>query len=59
MYDDCFSIKHERVYDFCNKIIQLQKEVGWEIKWATSLTVKGVTPELLKAMKDAGCVSVL
>jgi len=58
MYDDCFSLNHKRVYGFCDKIKKLQEEVGWEIKWATSLTVRGITLELLKAMKDAGCISV-
>ncbi len=47
--DDLFSIKKERVFDFCEKIAPL------EIPWQCQMRVSGVTEELLKAMKKAGC----
>ena len=53
--DDCFSIKQERVYEFCEKIKELSDEVGWPIKWTCQILVHTVDKKLLHIMKDAGC----
>ena len=37
MHDDCFSIKIERVYEFCKEMKKLQEKVGWEIKCFISI----------------------
>ncbi len=56
--DDCFSIKQDRVYEFCKRIKELSKEVGWDIKWTCQLLVHTVDRKLLHTMKDAGCESI-
>ena len=56
--DDCFSVKQERVYEFCKKIKELSNEVGWNIKWTCQLLVHTVDNKLLETMKDAGCESI-
>ena len=58
LYDDCFAITKERVEEFCKEITKLQKEISWKLKWSPQLTVKHVTPELLKLMKDSGCDTI-
>ena len=56
--DDCFSIKQERVYEFCKKIKELSEEVGWQIKWVCQILVHTVDKKLLETMKDAGCETI-
>lgn len=56
--DDCFAVTKERVYEFCRRIHQLSQEVGWEIQWTVQLTVKNISPELLRIMKQSGCNSI-
>jgi len=58
LYDDCFAITKERVEEFCRGIKELQKEISWELKWFPQLTVRQVTPELLKLMKESGCDTI-
>lgn len=56
--DDCFSIKEERVYEFCKKIKELSKEIGYKITWTCQLLVHTVDRQILNTMKDAGCESI-
>lgn len=49
--DDCFTINHERVYEFCEQIKKIKPKISWQAQSRANL----VNPELLKAMKDAGC----
>jgi radical SAM superfamily enzyme YgiQ (UPF0313 family) len=58
IYDDCFAIDKKRLEEFCKRISQLRKEISWDLKWTPQLTVREVTPELLKMMKDAGCDAI-
>ena len=58
IYDELFSYDKERVYDFCNRLKILQKEIPWEIKWGCQMRVDRLDEEFLKTMKDAGCYSV-
>ncbi len=55
LYDDLFSYKKERVYEFCNLIENLREKVGWEIKWTCQLAVITVDKEMLNRMKESGC----
>lgn len=58
IFDDCFSAKKERVYEFCKEFNKLRKEIPWEIKWSCQLMVTSVDKELLKTLKDSGCFSI-
>lgn len=51
IYDDTFTINKKRVLDICRLI----KERGLDIGWDVRARVDTVTPEMLAAMKDAGC----
>lgn len=54
IYDDLFSVKEERVYKFCEEI----KKTGLDIHWNASMRVHDVSPDMLKEMKDAGCIHI-
>lgn len=51
IYDDTFTINKKRVLDICRMI----KERGLNIGWDVRARVDTVNPEMLAAMKDAGC----
>jgi len=55
LYDDCFSTSTERIYEFCEGINKLKKEITWDLKWTCAMTVKTLDKEILKMMKDSGC----
>ena len=55
LYDDLFSYKKERIYEFCSRIKELGKTFGRELKWSCQLAVMTVDEPLLRAMKDSGC----
>jgi len=52
--DDCFVINRQRVYDFCDRL----DGAGLDIRWSCCGRVNLVTPDLLKRMRESGCVSV-
>jgi len=54
IYDDLFSVKSDRIYEFCD----LLKQSNIKIDWNASMRVGDVTLDLLKAMKDAGCIHI-
>jgi len=56
--DDCFSIKQERIYEFCKRIKELSEEVGYQIKWVCQILVHTVDKQMLETMKDAGCETI-
>lgn len=58
IYDDCFSINKDRLYEFCRRIKELREEVSWDLKWTCQMTVKTLDKESLKIMKEAGCHSI-
>ena len=58
LYDDCFAFDRGRIIEFCSEIKKLQSEISWELKWMCQLIVTVVDAELLKILKDAGCVAV-
>lgn len=53
--DDLFSANRERLLDFCKRIKELNKKIGYEIIWVCSLSVNNVDDELLRILKDSGC----
>lgn len=50
--DDTFTVQKPRVLEFCSKI----KPIG--IAWAAQTRVNCIDEELIKAMKDAGCIQL-
>lgn len=56
--DDCFSLKQERVMEFCRRIKILRDKIDWELQWTCQMTVKNITSELLGIMKSSGCNSI-
>jgi len=54
IYDDLFSVKEHRIREFCERL----KKTGLDIHWNASMRVGDVTPDLLREMKDAGCIHI-
>ena len=52
--DDAFTVDQPRVEELCSEI----KKRGLKIEWNCGTRVDMITKDLLKTMKDAGCVSV-
>jgi radical SAM superfamily enzyme YgiQ (UPF0313 family) len=55
IYDDLFSYRKERIYEFCERIKELNKGRAKQIRWNCQLSVNTVDPEMLNAMREAGC----
>lgn len=51
MGDDCFTYDTQRTIDICQGIINR----GLDLRWECLSRVDGVTPDVLDAMRDAGC----
>lgn len=51
LIDECFSIKPERVLEFCKRI------KPYHLSWACQMRVETYSDEILEVMVDAGCVS--
>lgn len=58
IYDDLFSLDKKRLYDFCDKIKKIIKNLPWECKWTCQLSVINVDKEMLSVLKDSGCYAV-
>jgi anaerobic magnesium-protoporphyrin IX monomethyl ester cyclase len=54
MYDDTFTIDRQRVIDVCNKIINEKLKIRWDVR----ARVNTIDEELLKKLKEAGCVRI-
>jgi anaerobic magnesium-protoporphyrin IX monomethyl ester cyclase len=54
LYDDTFTLKKERVYEFIHEL----KERNLDIAWTCEARVNLVTPDLLDVMKKSGCYMV-
>ncbi len=52
--DDTFTLNKNRVYEICEII----KERGLDNYWGCTARVDTISEELLKAMKDAGCITM-
>ena len=53
-FDDNFPVNKQRVFRICEGITNNR----WDIKWSCCSHVKMANRELLKAMKNSGCVSI-
>jgi len=53
-YDDAFTVDQHRAEELCAEI----RKRGLKIKWDCETRVDMVTKELLRKMKDAGCIAV-
>lgn len=51
LIDECFSIKPERVLEFCRRI------KPYHLAWGCQMRVETYSEELIQAMTDAGCIS--
>jgi len=51
MYDDTFTVSKHRVIEICQEIVRRKLDVGWDIR----ARVDTVTPEMVRALKRAGC----
>jgi radical SAM superfamily enzyme YgiQ (UPF0313 family) len=51
IYDDTFTVRKDRVFELCEEI----KKRGLRFRWDVRAHVNTITPELLRAMADAGC----
>ena len=56
--DELFSYNAKRVYEFCDRLAIISKNVSWDIKWICSMRVDGLDENLLITMRDAGCIGV-
>jgi anaerobic magnesium-protoporphyrin IX monomethyl ester cyclase len=52
--DDTFTINKSRVYDIC----ETMKERGLDNYWGCTARVDTISEDLLKTMKDAGCITI-
>lgn len=51
-YDDTFTVNSARVLDICHQIVKLSLNIRWDIR----ARVDTVDEEMLRALKQAGCV---
>lgn len=51
IYDDTFTVRRDRVFELCDEIKRRKIRFRWDVR----AHVNTMTPELLRAMKDAGC----
>ena len=51
IYDDTFTVDKQRVMGICEEIQRRKLNIGWDVR----ARVDTVTPEMLKAMRAAGC----
>jgi len=54
VYDDTFTVDRKRAMDICKEIIRRKLKIKWDIR----ARVNTINPELLKALKEAGCVLI-
>lgn len=51
IYDDTFTVRRDRVFELCDEIKRRKINFRWDVR----AHVNTMTPELLSAMKQAGC----
>ena len=56
--DDLFSVKDGKAMEFCTKVKALKKELKADFDWSCCLRVNDVNKEMLREMKEAGCISI-
>ncbi len=56
--DELFSVKDGKALEFCSKVKALKKDLQADFDWSCHLRVSDVNRNLLREMKDAGCVFI-
>src|SRR3972149_3458573 len=56
--DECFGLKKDYLYEFCNRMKKIRDETPWELKWVCQMTVRSVDRDRLTALKEAGCYMI-
>ena len=51
IYDDTFTVRKDRVFELCEEIKRRKINFRWDVR----AHVNTITPDLLRAMKNAGC----
>ncbi|MCP4003423.1 MAG: radical SAM protein [bacterium] len=51
IYDDTFTVRKDRVFELCDEIAKRKLDFRWDVR----AHVNTISPELLKAMANAGC----
>lgn len=51
IYDDTFTIRKDRVFELCDEIIRRKIKFTWDVR----AHVNTISPDMLKAMRKAGC----
>lgn len=51
IYDDTFTVKHQRVHDICDEIIRRKLDIGWDIR----TRVDNIDRKMLEKLKQANC----
>lgn len=54
--DELFSVKGGKALEFCHKVKALKKELNADFDWICYLRVGDINSDLLKEMREAGCV---
>lgn len=55
IYDECLSIKEDRLNEFCKRMQKFLEEIPWKLRWTCQLPVRAVDKAKLEVMKNAGC----
>jgi len=58
LYDELFSYKEDRVYEFCREFKAFTSTLSWEVKWICQMRVSGLKAEMLDAMEKSGCFMI-
>lgn len=53
-YDDTFTVNRARVFDICEEILTRRLKIRWDIRTRVDM----VDEEMLKTLKNAGCIAV-
>lgn len=56
--DDTFVMSRRFVYQFCQEINNLRRQLGSNITWGCNGRVNLMTEDLIAAMANAGCISI-
>lgn len=58
IYDELLSNNAKRVYEFCEMITDICRNVSWDVKWECVMRVDPLDDDMLVAMKSAGCIEI-
>jgi radical SAM superfamily enzyme YgiQ (UPF0313 family) len=58
VYDELFSIKPDRVFEFCDGVSRIKRDFAMDFDWTCALRVDSVDSEMLREMKKTGCIFI-